>query len=71
MPNCAVCGFTAPNRMAYVMHQELEHKALKLQVRRLPEAIRRPLTKTEKAEIVDRGEARLGKHHFFQGGHNG
>lgn len=72
MPNtCSVCGITFQAWKEYHDHTAQTHTS-KAGAQRAAAPIqtvvagkRRPLTREEKAEIVARGEARLGAHHFF------
>jgi hypothetical protein len=63
MHTCPLCALKFNQYFLYQMHKEDVHN-------RKPKAlpgIKKPYTQLEKATIVDRLEAKLGKHNFFGG----
>lgn len=64
MNNCPHCSETFPQWHMYIMHLELNHNKSGF-TKAAPLMKRGPLTKSEKAAIVAKGEARLGLQHFY------
>lgn len=57
---CAICAEMCPTWGAYQMHREIMHQPGVVQPKK-----GKFLTKIEKAEIVSKGERRIGLQHFL------